>query len=172
MSQHDREDCFGSLWEERAPECCGGRELTTGRTFPRCHVYEQCGRVSRMNQAGRHLQAPQQSQPYSPVPVHAQQVPLTVPQPPRPLYNQPVPQARQVYTPQTMQTQNQYPAVYHPTLSLQYNEAAPFLTVLEPQDVGMGRFWSVLAEAGRAGVKGVLMQSTYMVDHIPFRQKG
>jgi hypothetical protein len=167
-------DCFGELWEERAPECCGGREPATGMLHTRCNVYEQCGRTFRMNQASKQLMAtspqhyrPAQTSPGAAVPVNVGSRPYSVPQP--------APQ-RPGYTPQAYPYQQHlpsqvYPAVYHPTMNLLPNEAASFLTVLEPQQDGMSRFGALLAEAARAGLKGVLMQSTYLIDHTPFRTK-
>lgn len=185
----DKDDCYGKMWEVDHPECAGGRNpLDPSRPHARCSMYEACGRTFRANETQKKLAAAQALinpahlvRPQ--LPAHAtsyQTAPVTQPQTPpaQPIapqsnyYVRPAPHPTQSPqpSPQQVPTQHFYPAVYTPAQTLQPHEAAPFLTTLE-SDPDVPIWQRVVAEALRAGLKGVLQQGAFIVDHTPITRR-
>lgn len=194
MTEAQSKDCYGLSWEERHPECAGGLDpMFSGvggtKIRPRCDMYESCGRAFKTAEAQRKLQGvafqqvvpannlvrQQGLQPYQPPPPPVVRPQFLPPQPPRP-YQAPIqvqPQYAQPQQPQYVPNQQMmhpqyYPAIFSQAQSLLPHEAAPFLTVTEEKQEGVPMWRRILLESLRAGVKGVLQQGAFIVDHTPY----
>ena len=159
-------DCFGQLWEARAPECAGGVDLMYTNKQTGSHVRERC---RFFDACGAKVQATKKAAMQATIP---QSWTFPKPQTSAEASRAQVPQMSQQMVPQ--QHQQQMPVMHgtwYPAPTYQFNHGIPnYLSMPEPRAPGESVWFSLMREILRGLIKSFGHTVAYFVDTTPVKR--
>jgi hypothetical protein len=161
-------DCFGHLWDAKAPECAGGVDLMYTNKQSGSHIRERC---RFFDSCGSKVQATRAAAMKATVPSQSWTFPR--PQSSAEASRAQVPQMSQPMAPQQQQPQQQMVphGLWYPAPTYQFNHGIPnYLTTPEPRAPGESIWMSLVRELLRGVIKSFGHTVAYFVDTTPVKR--